>query len=163
MMDRLRAYFVDLGVPADAFHAVMALRPSRPYDFARRVRAVAQFRQLPESANLVTANKRIQNILKQSQETVPDTVNEELLAQDAEWNLAAKLVGLSPRVRSLLEGGDYAAALALLAGLHDSVADFFDTVKVMDENEAVRRNRLALLNNISALFLATADISQLQT
>ena len=49
-----------------------------------------------------------------------------------------------------------------LAGLRDSVDEFFDNVKVMDDDERLRKNRLALLQSISNLFLETADISRLQ-
>ncbi len=49
-----------------------------------------------------------------------------------------------------------------LAGLREEVDAFFDNVKVMDEDERLRKNRLALLKSISSLFLETADISRLQ-
>jgi len=163
IVERLRSYFVDQGIPVDVFAAVAARKPSHPFDFARRMQAVDQFRQLPEAASLAAANKRIQNILKQVDETLPNKVDESLFSEDAEWNLAAKLVGLGPRVKDLLGQGNYNDALALLAGLRDAVDDFFDSVKVMDDDDTVRRNRLALLNNISHLFLSTADISQLQS
>ena len=48
-----------------------------------------------------------------------------------------------------------------LAGLRDTVDTFFDKVMVMDENEAVRNNRIALLASLRALFLRIADISVL--
>ncbi len=88
-------------------------------------------------------------------------VNDDLFTEDAEWNLAAKLVGLSPRVKEMLKRGDYTSAMRSLAGLRESVDAFFDTVKVMDDDQKVRYNRLALLNSISELFLETADISRL--
>ena len=163
IMDRLKAYFLEQSIPVDVFAAVMERRPSRPFDFAKRVTAVDNFRHLPESAGLASANKRIQNILRQCEETLPDNVADALFTEDAEWNLAAKLVGLSPRVKTLLGAGDYTQAMTLLAGLSEAIDQFFDTVKVMADEEAVRKNRLALLNNIGLLFLATADISQLQS
>lgn len=162
IMDRLKAYFLDQEIPVDVFAAVMERRPTRPYDFATRVSAVDNFRHLPEAASLAASNKRIQNILKQCEDTLPDNVNDTLFTEDAEWNLAAKLVGLSPRVREMLSTGDYAQAMTILAGLSEAIDQFFDTVKVMADDDGVRKNRLALLNNIGLLFLATADISQLQ-
>jgi len=162
MLERLRAYFVDQGVPVDVFQAVQAREPDEPYDFARRVHAVDAFRKLPEAASLAAANKRIQNILKQAGDVVPAKVDDTLFAEDAEWNLAAKTLGLSPRVRDLLKKRDYTTAMTILAGLRESVDDFFDNVKVMDEDERLRKNRLALLQSISNLFLDTADISRLQ-
>ncbi|MDX1512867.1 MAG: glycine--tRNA ligase subunit beta [Gammaproteobacteria bacterium] len=163
MTERLRAYFVDQGVPVEVFQAVQARNPTRPLDFAKRVHAVNEFRKLPEAESLAAANKRIQNILKQAGDGIPAATDDSLFSEDAEWNLAAKLVGLSPRVKEMLKQGDYAQAMASLAGLRENVDAFFNTVKVMDDDDKVRNNRLALLNNISALFLETADISRLQS
>jgi glycyl-tRNA synthetase beta chain len=162
VIERLKAYFIDEGVPVDVFQSVQAREPSEPHDFAKRVRAVDAFKKLPEAASLAAANKRIQNILKQSADSVPAKVDENLFADDAEWNLAAKTLGLSPRVRDLLKKRDYTTAMTILAGLREEVDDFFDNVKVMDDDERLRKNRLALLQSISKLFLDTADISRLQ-
>ncbi|NIM26851.1 MAG: glycine--tRNA ligase subunit beta [Gammaproteobacteria bacterium] len=162
VLERLKAYFIDRGVSIDVFLSVQAREPTEPHDFARRVYAVDAFRKLPEAASLAAANKRIQNILKQAQDAVPEKVDESLFADDAEWNLAAKTLGLGPRVRDLLKKRDYTSAMTSLAGLRESVDDFFDNVKVMEDDEQVRKNRLALLRNISNLFLETADISRLQ-
>ncbi|NIR29724.1 MAG: glycine--tRNA ligase subunit beta [Gammaproteobacteria bacterium] len=163
MLDRLRTYFLERGTPPDVFAAVAARRPTRPFDFARRVRAVDEFRNMPQAASLTIANKRIQNILRQASGPLPGQVNDALFSEDAEWNLAAKVVGLTPRVRELLGRGDYSGALKLLAGLRETVDDFFDAVKVMADDERIKTNRLALLNSISALFMETADISRLQS
>ena len=162
MRERLRGYFADQGVSSEVFTAVMARNPSRPLDFARRVDAVHAFYQMPEAASLAAANKRIQNILRQVDGAVPDGVNEELFKANAEWDLAAKLVGLKPRVQALLKNGDYKSALAALAGLRESVDAFFEEVKIMDEDPAVKNNRIAILASIHELFIETADISRLQ-
>ena len=162
MMDRLRAYFSEQGVPTGVFLAVQSRNPTRPLDFAKRVHAVTEFLKLPEAESLASASKRIQNILKQAGDGIPETVDDNLFAEDAEWDLASKLVVLSPKVKEMLKQGDYTNAMASLAGLRDNVDLFFDTVMVMDEDEKVRDNRLALLNSISGLFLETADISRLQ-
>jgi glycyl-tRNA synthetase beta chain len=162
VLERLKAYFVDQGVPVDVFLAVQAREPAEPHDFAKRIHAVDAFRKLPEAASLAAANKRIQNILKQAQDAVPEKVDDSLFAADAEWNLAAKTLGLSPRVRDLLRKRDYTGAMTSLAGLRESVDDFFDHVKVMEDDERLRKNRLALLQSIRNLFLETADISRLQ-
>ena len=85
-----------------------------------------------------------------------------LFREDAERSLAAMLAEIEPRARGMLDAGEYTGALTTLAGLRDGVDAFFDTVKVMDDDEKVRGNRLALLARIGALFMETADISLLQ-
>ena len=165
MIDRLRAYFADRSIPTDVFNAVLAKEPEKPLDFAMRVRAVEAFRALPQAASLAAANKRIRNILRQAEQAeidVPRGVEDSLLRADAERSLSCTLDGIEPRVRAMLDAGEYTGALASLAGLRDDVDRFFDTVKVMDDNEKLRGNRLALLARIGALFMETADISVLQ-
>ena len=165
MLDRLRAYFADRAIPTDVFNAVLATEPTRPLDFANRVRAVDAFRILPEAESLSAANKRIRNILRQAEQGkigVPGEVDASLLREDAERSLADVLAELEPRARTMLDAGEYTGALATLAGLRDHVDRFFDTVKVMDDDEARRGNRLALLARLGALFMETADISVLQ-
>ena len=56
---------------------------------------------------------------------------------------------------------DYSSALTVLSGLRPAVDAFFDNVMVMDEDLAVRNNRLALLKQLHSLFVGIADISVL--
>ena len=166
MVDRLRAYFADRSIPTDVFNAVLAKDPARPLDFALRVHAVEAFRTLPEAASLAPANKRIRNILRQAEQGkigIPGEIDDSLFREDAERSLSDALAGIEPRARTMLDAGEYTSALACLAGLRDGVDRFFDTAKVMDDDESVRGNRLALLARIGALFMETADISLLQS
>ena len=166
MIERLRAWFADRSIPADVFNAVLAKQPARPLDFAHRVRAVEAFRALPEAASLAAANKRIRNILRQAQQAgiglPPVGSPSPAVPASAERSLAAMLAEIEPRAREMLDAGEYTGALTSLAGLRDGVDAFFDTVKVMDDDEKLRGNRLALLARIGALFMETADISLLQ-
>jgi glycyl-tRNA synthetase beta chain len=59
--------------------------------------------------------------------------------------------------------GDWDSALGAIAGLREPVDAFFDDVMVMDDDPAIRRNRLALLASISAIFDQIADFSQIST
>ncbi len=165
MMDRLRAYYADIGVTPDVFDAVHARRPTQPLDFDRRVRAVNHFRSLPQADSLTAANKRIANILQQAQEkgiAVPGAVDNAKLAEDAEKTLAERLIELEQEVIPLFDARDYEPALARLADLREAVDRFFDDVMVMVDDEALRANRLALLAKLRNLFLRVADLSRLQ-
>src|SRR5690606_26156182 len=75
ILDRLRGYYADKGVPAQHFNAVAELRPASLYDFDRRIDAIGTFAQLPEAEALAAANKRINNILKKAGDDVPATVD----------------------------------------------------------------------------------------
>ena len=64
-------------------------------------------------------------------------------------------------VESALAARRYDDALVRLASLRPAVDAFFDQVLVMDPDEAIRANRLALLASVSRLFLAVGDLSRL--
>ncbi len=162
IMDRLRGYYLDQAIRPDTFEAVLDCRPTRPLDFDRRVRAVNAFRELPEAAALAAANKRIRNILRKLDAALPFAVRPDLLIEDAEQALAGRLVELSSEVTPLMAVGLYSEALNRLASLREPVDAFFDQVLVMAEDTAVRDNRIALLNELSSLFLRAADFSRLQ-
>ena len=127
-----------------------------------RLAAVKAFAALPEAEALAAANKRIRNILRQAGEATPAVIDERLVHEGAENDLMVALHATEQRVRPLLARDDYMETLSTLAALHTVVDAFFDQVLVMSEDEAVRRNRLALLAQLSDLFLRTADISCLQ-
>lgn len=165
MLDRLRAFYTersDGAVRADEFDAVVACRPTRPLDFDRRLRALAAFRRLPEADSLAAANKRIRNLLRKVEGEAPFAVRIELLVEGPEQALAAALAELASEAVPMMEAGLYAEALERLAALRAPVDAFFDGVLVMAEDPAVRDNRLALLNELGALFLRVADLSRLQ-
>ncbi len=162
MMERLRAYYLDSGYDTDTFEAVLARQPARPLDFDQRMRAVKTFRNLPESASLAAANKRIRNILRKAGTDIARSYDSALLQEDAEQALAAAVEALDAGVSGMFEQRDYTDALCRLAALQAPVDRFFDDVMVMADDEELRDNRLALLNALSGLFLRVADISRLQ-
>ena len=162
MMERLRAWYLDAGYEVHVFAAVLARQPARPLDFDQRMHAVRAFRELPEANSLSAANKRIRNILRKAETAIPVTYDKSLLQEPAEQALAAALEELDTQTRPLFKQRDYTNALCQLAALHTPVDAFFDNVMVMAEDEALRDNRLALLQTLSALFLQVADISLLQ-
>ena len=86
-----------------------------------------------------------------------------ILASASEKNLYAALTDIKQRVEPMLENADYEPALENLAALRESVDNFFDNVMVMSENEALKNNRIALLNQMRSLFMRVADISRLQS
>ena len=163
MLERFRAWYQAEGVSAEVFQSVMELKPVRPLDFARRVNAVNKFSQLADSASLAAANKRVSNILQKQQHSVAAQFDQQLLTESAEKALADTINRLSADVTPLFDAGQYAEGLEKLASLKPEVDRFFEDVLVMADDPAIRDNRLALLNQLRALFLRVADISCLHT
>jgi glycyl-tRNA synthetase beta chain len=160
--ERLAGLLREQGYSTQEVDAVLALRPQRLGDVAKRLAAVRAFADLPEAAALAAANKRIANILKKA-EQADAHVNEALLRDEAEKNLHAAAREIAPRARSQFDAGDYAGSLRTLAGLRDSVDAFFDQVMVNAEESDLRLNRLGLLMTLHQAMNRVADLSRLAT
>jgi glycyl-tRNA synthetase beta chain len=160
-IDRMRNYYADQGFTGAQFDAVVELKPASLLDFDKRLKAVREFSTLPEAPALAAANKRIRNILKKTEGDVPNTVKDDLFTENAERDLFAALNIAVQETDAALKLRDYVAVLSRLALLRPQVDAFFNGVMVMDENLAVRHNRLALLKQLAARFELVADISML--
>ncbi|HNC86873.1 MAG TPA: glycine--tRNA ligase subunit beta, partial [Agitococcus sp.] len=70
LLGRYRAMYEEQGIAVDVIQAVQTLKPAQPLDFDRRIKAVANFRNLAEAEALAAANKRVANILSKDGVTV---------------------------------------------------------------------------------------------
>lgn len=160
MMERLKGFLRDGGYAPDEIEAVVSQDPQRIDLVPLRLKAVQQFKRLPECQALASANKRIQNILKKT--LVPTAEPDPSIMQEsAERSLFAGVTEVGPLVHSQMRDGQYAQALTKLAALRESVDTFFDQVMVMVDDARIRDNRLALLNRLGTLMNQVADISKL--
>ncbi|WP_305423377.1 glycine--tRNA ligase subunit beta [Photobacterium leiognathi] len=162
MLGRFRAWYQDAGFSIDVIQAVLAMHPTQSADFDKRVKAVSHFRELDAAESLAAANKRVGNILAKFDGKLPTTVDNSLLVEAAEKELAEKVTAVVAALEPVFAAGDYQTALTELASLREPVDAFFDNVMVMADDEKLKVNRLALLNLLRNQFLKVADISLLQ-
>jgi len=161
-MERLKGYYPDRNIKVDIVDSVLAVNPTVPSDIHRRILAVEDFRSLPEAVALTAANKRIHNILCRYSENIPERVDTDLLRDDAERHLAARVKSLEFGILPFLKTQNYKRVLKMLSELHNDIDVFFNRVMVMTEQPDLRRNRLALLRDTEVLFLKVANISFLK-
>jgi len=152
IMGRFRAFYQEQGIAVDVIQAVLAKKPSSPLDFDKRIKAVTFFGELAEAETLAAANKRVGNILAKFEGQLYDNFKSELASEQAEKELAEVFNNSNK---------NYQAALSELAQLKAPIDTFFDNVMVMSDDEAIKINRLTLLNEIRNSFFAIADISLL--
>jgi glycyl-tRNA synthetase beta chain len=159
---RNRALYLDSGFSAQAISAVEALNIFNPTDFDRRIAAVHSFAELPQADTLSAANKRVANILSKNTSEISSSVSEDLLQDEAEIRLYDVYRSNQDDVVALCNRHNYVAALEQLASFAEPLDAFFANVMVMVDDERIKANRIALLIAVRALFLAVADISNLQ-
>jgi glycyl-tRNA synthetase beta chain len=158
--DRFAGSLREQGYSAQEVDAVLALKPQRLGDVAKRLAAVRTFAALPEAPALAAANKRISNILKKG-DAVDAHVSEVLLLEAAEIALHKAMSDVVPKANAQFEAGDYTASLQTLAALRTPVDDFFNGVMVNAEQLDLRLNRLGLLATLHKAMNRVADLSKL--
>jgi len=161
IIDRLKGYYADRGVPTAHFNAVAELKPASLYDFDRRLDAIGTFAQLPEAEALAAANKRIRNILRKAEGEIPAQIDPALLREPAESELAEAVTAAIDDTGTALAQKDYVSVLARLARLRPQVDAFFDGVMVNADDLALRGNRLALLRTLGDRLGSVAAIEHL--
>ena len=83
------------------------------------------------------------------------------MSEPAEKDLYYHYQEIKDEVFSGIESGRYAHVLGRIAGIRPFVDKFFDEVMVMDKDEAIKNNRLALLGLLAGMFLRLADIRKI--
>jgi glycyl-tRNA synthetase beta chain len=163
LLNRFESYLKDRGFSTLQIDAVLSKHPRQVSLVPQQLEAVKAFQALPEAESLAAANKRIVNILKQAEAKGESFSNAELkdLKEPAERSLFQALQEASAKANKLFDRGDYAGYLKTFAVLKAPVDTFFDKVMVMVDHEVLRRNRLALLQDLRSAMNRVADIAKL--
>lgn len=161
--ERLAGVLREQGATAQQVDAVLSLRPQQLDDIGKKLAAVRSFADLPESASLAAANKRVVNILKKAEEPTVAQVDPTLLSDPSEKDLHDALVRIGREARQAFDRRDFTASLQQLAALKAPVDSFFDKVMVNAEDPKVRANRLGLLAILRDEMNRVADLSKLAT
>lgn len=161
LIDRFRAMFEEQGTPVEVFRAVRSVESNSPLEIQRRVAAVHEFSQTPAAAQLAETNKRVANILAKQGTQAATGLNASLLQEEAEIALASAVALASGQLDKLMPAGQLKQSLEQLAQLQPALESFFEQVMVMVDDEALRANRLALLQAVRNQVLRVADLSEL--
>jgi glycyl-tRNA synthetase beta chain len=163
--ERLEFYLREgCGQAYDVVKAVLAAGSNDVRDAVARAEAVTAVRGSADFAAVSAAFKRMKNILSQAAEkgiVAGSQVNDTLLTDPAEKALSKRSSELAERVAGLRAEHSYTMALEQIATLRSQVDAFFDAVMVMDPDEGVRANRLALLGRVLGDFSGIADFSEI--
>lgn len=156
---RTKVMLRDGGCSPDAVDAVLATGVEEPAQIIARTRALEAARTNAPDAfdNLAIAYARANNLRDAKLGADVD----EALTADAERALLSAADEAAARVSEALAADDYAAALAALSALRAPIDAFFEDVMIMDEDQAVRENRLRLLNRFVAVFAHVADFGKM--
>ncbi|NPA49070.1 MAG: glycine--tRNA ligase subunit beta [Thermodesulfobacteria bacterium] len=157
---RLEGALANRGFEDDFIRAVMAVGFDDLVDVLKRLEALKKIKESPDFPALAVGFKRVMNMVKKLDQELP--FDEKLLVEEAERELYETYRRVREEVLPYLEASQYEKALQEMLALKGPIDRFFDEVFVMVEDEALRQNRLALLQRIARLFLSVADLSFLR-
>jgi glycyl-tRNA synthetase beta chain len=168
--DRLEVQLRDQKARYDLVDAVLSsgsLVEGHPLTLiVRRVDALGAFLDTDDGKNLLAGIKRASNILAIEEKRDKRTFDGEpslalySLAEEKELADAIDLVKVEASVAVMNE--DFASAMSYMATLRPAVDAFFDKVKVNDDDQKVRENRLKLLSEIRSATRTVADFSKIE-
>ncbi len=166
--ERLAVQLRETGLTSDRLDSVVDLmgivQGYPPLTIVRRVEALGSFLATDAGANLLAGYKRAANILaaEEKKGTVAGhIIDATLLKEKEEIALFEGLNQASNAAGQALEKEDFSGAMGALSALREPVDSFFEKVLVNDEDQAIRANRLALLNEIRRSVNRVADFSKI--
>lgn len=140
----------------------VAVAGEKPLQALRYLKALDSVRGEEWFSNIITSAVRVGNILSKNGDDRALSVDSSLLCLEQEKELFNQMELISPKVASTIENNDWDGLMEALYSLSPAVSDFFEGVMVMDKDDKVRENRLALLAECDSLFKKIGDISRLK-
>jgi glycyl-tRNA synthetase len=157
---RIKTIFQDYGFSADIIEASLSTAVNDIYDTFCRVQALHNFRKDEKRfSQLYEVYKRAKGQLDQFKRM---DFSETLLKESAEKALYQQLVEIQDKLEKDLEQKQYDEAYNLVATLQPPLAKLFDEVHILDEDEKLKQNRLALLQKVFDRFGLLLDFSKIQ-
>jgi len=167
LQNRISHLLAEEGFSKDVIAAVVSVAGDDIPNVRNRVSALESLKARPDFEPLAVGFKRVVNIIRKSgpkeEGAVLEAVDMELFEHESEAALFEEFKAVNQKVSEAMEKKSFNRALVEIASLRNAVDRFFDGVMVMAEDSGIRRNRLALLGHIAALFGKVADFSKLST
>lgn len=156
--DRLRYIFERQGYRYDLIDASLGAGIDNIYYSYLRLKALDSLKESAQFEPAVLIAKRVNNILRDQPLC---RINPELLMEKEERELYTTFCIIRDNVQPLIAKGDFTKAQRIIFTVRSSINDFFDNILVMEQEKKIRRNRLALLQEISKLLMQVADYSRI--
>ena len=159
IIERLRNVLLDAGFNYDIVDAVVAAQGHNPAKAAEAVKDLTTWVAREDWGTILPAYSRCVRITRTADFELNSPVNPSLFRDEAEVQLYAALEIAEAAGRVPGSVNDFLNAFVPMI---PAIDQFFDEVLVMVEDEAVRRNRLSLLQRIVVLAAGVADMSRLE-
>ena len=168
LKDRLKYYMKEKKIRADIIEASINAysidHMNKIYNKASTLNSVIN-KDIGEDiiANYKRASNILDSELKNSDVELSNTTDPGIFKNDYEKNLFKKINEMRKYFTNINKDENYKESLTILAGAKKVISDFFDNVKVNDEDKNIKKNRLELLQMLCRTFNNYINFSKIET
>ena len=168
LKDRFRYYLKEKEIRFDIIEAtISSFSLNRLFSSFEKARCLNKIINSQIGVDIISSYKRASNILenemKRNEIEIDDTTDPGIFKSDFEKNLYKKINEIKKYYSSIDNDENYEKSLSILAEARKEIFEFFDNVKVNEENETLKKNRLELINMLCKTFQNFINFELLKT
>tara|TARA_Y100000591_G_scaffold24657_1_gene18169 strand:+ start:3434 stop:5506 length:2073 start_codon:yes stop_codon:yes gene_type:complete len=168
LKDRFRYYMKEKNIRFDIIDAtISSFSLNKLFSSFEKAKSLDKIINNQIGSDIISSYKRASNILesemKNNQIEITNTTDPGIFKSEYEINLYKKINEIKKYYSEINNDEKYEVSLRMLANIKKEVFDFFDNVKVNEENEAIRKNRLELINMLCKSFQNFINFQSLKT
>ena len=168
LKDRFRYYLKEKEIRHDIIEAIISsFSLNRLFSSYEKARCLNKIINNQIGIDITSTFKRASNILenemKNNKIEIDNTTDPGIFKSDFEKNLFKKVNEIKKYYSNINDDENYEKSLSILADARKEVFEFFDNVKVNEENETLRKNRLELINMLCKTFQNFINFQMLKT
>jgi len=168
LKDRFRYYLKEKQVRFDIIDASISnFSLNKLYSSFEKAKSLNKIINNQIGLDITSSYKRALNILdsemKNNEVEITNTTDPGIFKTDFEKNLYKKINEIQKYYSNINNDENYEQSLSILAGAKKEIFEFFDNVKVNEENETLRKNRLELINMLCKTFQNFINFQLLKT
>jgi glycyl-tRNA synthetase beta chain len=157
LKDRFKYYMKEKQIRFDIIEAsISSLSLNKLFSSFEKAKSLNKIINNQVGFDIISSYKRASNILdsemKNSEVEITNLTDPGIFKTDFEKNLYKKISEINKYYSSINSDENYEQSLSILAGAKKEIFEFFDNVKVNEENETLRKNRLELINMLCKTF-----------
>ena len=168
LKDRFKYYLKEKEIRFDIIDAsITSFSLNKLFSSFEKARSLNKIINNQVGLDITSSYKRASNILdsemKNHEVEITNTTDPSNFKTDFEKNLYKKINEIKKYYSTINNDENYEQSLLILAGAKREVFEFFDNVKVNEENEILRKNRLELINMLCKTFQNFINFGLLKT
>ena len=157
LKDRFRYYLKEKEIRYDIIEAsISSFSLNKLFSSYEKAKQLNKIINSQQGLDIISSFKRASNILenemKNNKIEISNTTDPGIFKSDFEKNLYKKIKNIKKYYSTINNDENYEKSLSILADTRKEVFEFFDNVKVNEENEILRKNRLELINMLCKTF-----------